>query len=188
MRLNPGTALRIAALLVLLPAAVQAATPSSSSLAAEVNARIVQRQVNEGVAAMAGASGAGLMPRDLPAACEPAMRTAVAGMSAELVRFMQGAFNDATYQRAFEQQLAQAYTPAQLQSFLDRSAADDLDVLSAEVMAAPGLQAGQDAHLARLTEQADQAMEADPRLQKAVADVSAAQARCDAVRMEAAGP
>lgn len=176
-------ALRVA-LLMLLPAAAQAAAPSLP-LAAQVNAQIVQRQVNEGVAAMAGASGAGLMPGDLPAACEPGMRSAVAGMSNELVRFMQGTFNDPAYQRAFEQQLAQAYSPDQLQAFLDRSAAGDLTALSTEVMSAPGLQATQDAHLARLTEQADQAMEADPRLQKALVDVRAAQDRCDAVRMEA---
>lgn len=183
MRRMAGAALR-GALLMALPAAAQAAAPSVP-LATQVNAQIVQRQVNEGVAAMAGASGAGLMPRDLPAACEPVMRGAVAGMSAELVRFMQGAFNDPAYQRTFEQQLAQAYSPVQLQAFLDRGAAGDLNALSTEVMSAPGLQAAQDAHLARLTEQADQAMEADPRLQKALADVRAAQERCDVVRMEA---
>ena len=183
MRWMPRNALRVA-LLMLLPAAAQAAAPSVP-LAARVNAQIVQRQVSQGVAAMAGASGAGLMPRDLPAACEPGMRSAVAGMSSELVRFMQGAFNDPAYQRTFEQQLAQAYSPAQLQAFLDRGAAGDLDQVSSDVMSAPGLQAAQDAHLARLTEQADQAMEADPRLQKALADVRAAQERCDAVRMEA---
>jgi hypothetical protein len=185
MTLVQGGALPFAALLVVLPAAVQAAPPPSSSLAEQVNAQIVQRQVNEDVSAMAGASGAGLMPRDLPAACEPAMRSAVASMSSELVRFMQGAFNDPAYQRTFEQQLAQAYSPAQLQGFLERSAGGDLDGLSAEIMAAPGLQAAQDAHLARLTEQADPSMEADPRLQKALADVRAAQERCDAVRMDA---
>ncbi|MGN7837935.1 hypothetical protein [Stenotrophomonas sp. 22385] len=176
-------ALRVA-LLMLLPAAAQAAAPSEP-LAAQVNAQIVQRQVNEGVAAMAGASGVGMMPSDLPAACEPGMRSAVAGMSGALVRFMQGAFNDPAYQRTFEQQLAQAYSPAQLQAFLDRAAAGDLSSLSTEVMSAPGLQATQDAHLARLTEQADQAMEADPSLQKALVDVRAAQDRCDEMRMEA---
>ncbi|WP_421570445.1 hypothetical protein [Stenotrophomonas sp. PD6] len=183
MRRMAGRALRVA-LVMLLPAAAHAAAPSVP-LATQVNAQIVQRQVNEDVSAMAGASGAGLMPGDLPAACEPAMRGAVATMSSELVRFMQGAFNDAKYQRTFEQQLAQAYSPAQLQGFLERSAAADLDGLSAEIMAAPGLQATQDAHLARLTEEADKAMEADPGLQKALAEVRAAQERCDAVRMDA---
>ncbi|MGY8564164.1 hypothetical protein L0938_12170 [Paracidovorax citrulli] len=174
------------ALSILLPAAAQAAAPSVP-LAAQVNAQIVQRQVNEGVAAMAGASGVGMMPRDIPSACEPGMRRAVAGMSSALVHFVQGAFNDPSYQRTFEQQLAQAYPPAQLQAFLDRAAGGDLDQVSSEIMSAPGLQAAQDAHLARLTEQADQAMEADPRLQNALADVRAAQEHCDAVRMEAAG-
>ncbi len=183
MRRMAGRTLRVA-LLMLLPAAAQAAAPSVP-LATQVNAQIVQRQVNDDVAAMAGASGAGLMPGDLPAACEPGMRSAVASMSSELVRFMQGAFSDPAYQRTFEQQLAQAYSPAQLQNFLERSADGDIDGLSAEIMAAPGLQAAQDAHLARLTEQADQSMEADPRLQKALPDVRAAQERCDAVRMDA---
>jgi hypothetical protein len=178
-----GVALGLA-LAALLPLTVQAATPST--LAAQVNAQIVQREVNEGVAAMAGASGAGLMPRDLPTGCEPAMRSAVAGMSAELVRFMQAAFNDPTYQRAFEQQLSQAYTAEQLQAFLDRREANDLDGLSADVMSAPGLQAAQDAHLAGLTDVADASMDADPGVQKALAAVRGAQERCDALRMEAA--
>lgn len=182
MRPGKGRALRLA-VLMLLPAAAHADAATHAELAAQVNAQIVLRQVNQGVAMMAEGSGAGFIPRDLPAACEPAMRDAVAGMTTELVRFMQDTFNDPAYQRRFEQQLQQAYSAQQLQAFLDRSNGDMSGTVNADVMAAPGLQDAQDAHLAQLTQSADAAMEADPRLQQALSAVRVATDGCDAERM-----
>lgn len=181
MRTMAGVVLRVA-MLMLLPVVVQAAT--SEGLAAQVNEKIVLRQVNKSVAMVASGSGAGFLPDNLPAACEPATRAAVASMSSELVRFMQETFNDPAYQRGFEQLLGTAYSAQQLQAFLDRSGEDDLGALNTEVMAAPGLQAAQDAHMQKLTQAADTMMDADPGLQKALVEVNSAQEQCDAARME----
>lgn len=176
---------RVALLMLLLsPALAQAAADSPGNLAAQVNAQIVLRQVNNNVAMMADGLGAGFLPGDLPAACEPPTRAAVASMSTALVRFMQETFNDPAYQRGFEQLLGSAWTAQQLQAFLDRSGEEELGVLNAEVMSAPGLQAAQEAHMARLTQAADSMMDADPGLQKALAEVNSAQQHCDAARME----
>jgi hypothetical protein len=193
MTVSPGTprcsGRPLSALLAVLLAGVPMLTHASShaALAREVNAQIVQRQVSEDVAWMAEASG-GMMPRDIPASCEPAMREAVHGMTTELVRFMQEGFNDPVYQRSFEQQLAEVYPAEQLQAFLDRRDTERLDALATVVMAAPRLKAAQDAHLAKLTEAADQAMQADPGMQMALAGVRDAQTLCDAQRMEAEAP
>jgi hypothetical protein len=171
-------------MLLLSPVLAQAAADSPENLAAQVNAQIVLRQVNNNVAMMADGLGAGFLPGDLPAECEPATRAAEAGMSTALVRFMQATFNDPAYQRGFEQLLGSAWSAQQLQAFLDRSGDGELGALNAEVMSAPGLQAAQDAHMARLTQAADSMMDADPGLQKALAEVNRAQQRCDAARME----
>ena len=177
---------RVALLMLLLPALAQAqaAADSPGNLAAQVNAQIVLRQVNNNVAMMADGLGAGFLPGDLPAACEPATRAAVASMSTALVRFMQETFNDPAYQRGFEHLLGSAWSAQQLQAFLDRTGDEELGVLNAEVMSAPGLQAAQEAHMARLTQAADSMMDADPGLQKALAEVNSAQQHCDAARME----
>lgn len=171
-------------MLLLSPVLAQAAADSPENLAAQVNAQIVLRQVNNNVAMMADGLGAGFLPGDLPAECEPATRAAEASMSTALVRFMQATFNDPAYQRAFEQLLGSAWSAQQLQAFLDRSGDGELGALNAEVMSAPGLQAAQDAHMARLTQAADSMMDADPGLQKALAEVNRAQQRCHAARME----
>lgn len=187
MRLTTGAAFWVTAL-VFLPLTLQAATAERAALAAQVNAQIVQQQEEKMAAFLGDTARQSQTQGDVPAACKAEMLEASNDLGAWNARYFRSGFTDPVYERSIEQQLADAYSAAQLQAFLDRRGKEDHGTLNAAVMSAPGLQDAQLAHLKKLSDALDQAMHADPAWLKALARFRVAMDACDQLKRGGSSP